>query len=60
MLDLEVLKRKLDQAKGSNGRGELIGVTPAALRQIIAELEAGREAAARTGGCFGLGEGRTL
>jgi len=55
MIDLAILERKLSQA------GEApIAVTPAAMKQILAELEAGRRLAERHGQTFGLGKGVTL
>lgn len=56
MLDIDVLKKKLARC----GERDVVAVTPAAMRQIIAELEAGRDAAARAGCLFALPKGKTL
>ena len=50
MLDLDKLRRVAMDA----GEGALVPVTGKLLNQVIAEIEAGRAAQARTGQTFGL------
>ncbi|WP_338445937.1 hypothetical protein V5F89_12380 [Pelagerythrobacter marensis] len=56
MIDLGKLEQTLADAEG----GRPVTVTPAWLRQVLEELRAGRDAAARSGQVFGLPEGTIL
>lgn len=55
MIDLAALKRSAESADGA-----CTVVERSWLKQVLAELTACRETAARTGQCFGLPAGETL
>lgn len=54
MIDLVALKRSAEMP------GESAVVSRNWLRQVLAEITAGRDAQARAGHCFGLPPGKTL
>ena len=58
MLDLTLLRRLAVEADA--GAGALVPVTGSLLRQVVAEIEAGRAAQERAGIAFGLPQGTQL